>query len=68
MPMENTELTTNDVARLTGLGESTVRKHAAALGGVRKGARRLLFTEDKVREGLAKLRLPNELVSLSAES
>lgn len=64
--MDKTELTANDVAELTGLAASTVRKHAKALGAVRKGARKFLFTEEKVREGLIALRLRNNLLSVES--
>lgn len=66
--MPTDELTVQDVAELTGWAQSTVRKHADALGARRKGARKLLFTEDAVRAGLAQLKKHNALVPLAPRS
>ena len=59
--MNDTELTTQDVAKLTGWHERTVRKHAAALGGERRGARKFVFRADGVRAGVERLGIPSEM-------
>jgi hypothetical protein len=63
--MTTDELTVEQVAGLTGWAQSTVRKHADALGARRKGARKLLFTEEAVRAGLIQLRKHNHLIPIA---
>ena len=65
--MNDQPLSVADVARLLGWAESTVRKHAAALGAKRKGARKWQFTEAGVRAGVAQLRIPNDLQPLEPQ-
>ncbi len=68
MLVQTTELTVRKVAQLTGWAESTVRKHAVALGGKRKGARKFVFTDEALRAGLEQLGKPNDLLSSAVES